>query len=1366
MMNLARILCVMSASLMILSSAVRLHAGNDLTFTSLRSDDIPTNEVSKLVQDSDGFIWIVTYRGLVRYDGYQTERYSLNSYSDEVFDCQFHTICELDNFIYIGTEKGLLKLDRTTGLMSAVQDDAVNHLNISSFAIDDKNRIWIGSNKGLFRKEYGSDTFSKIDLSIAGDRPVTDITDIKTDGRNNLWIASWERGLFRLDLGMDRLYAHTEKDLSGANVIHFDKSGDLWIGTWGRGLLHVPAQDVYDDELPYVRFCNDPSRPASLLDDIIYDIEDGMDGEIWIGGRSGLSILKAEDGRYEDVFCNVVPGKSSTNLPYSEVNSILLTRDNSVWLGMYGGGVCRMDKNYENYRVDGLETVKSHYRTSSVKSICRIDESSYWMGIASHGLIAYDMADGTFANYIDMPEFKGFKATPTVDVIMRRKDSPEVWFGSYNGGVWVHDGSGRIRVISTTTHTEMPDDCVTALAEDKQGRVWICTRGGVAISECSDSLRRIEHFFGKGMAQYKVNDLDFDDQGNAWMATNFDGIVRASLQSGGARPYSCGKNDEPGSFNSILIDSKQRIWAGSLLDGLFVYDRDSDAFRKIDELIFFAGKAINNIEEDSHGHIWVTTDKYAASLIIDDDFSISVGYFADISNSYEANSFSKNTGMHLPETDEMLFGCSRGLAAFPCAVEESDDFIGSLAFTDLIINNVSYRDMPLSEFSKRNGRIKDVNHLETIVLKHNQNNLAIRFSLLDFDRPSSDSYHYRLVRKGGRKDDGVSWKIVDGSSNEAVFSGLRPGRYVFEAFGTRVGGTPEGEPRRINVQVCENPLAAWYSVLLYILFVLFVMFMIVYYMRVRYKMKRREEIEQMDKMKAQEINQAKLQFFTNASHELVTPLSIILASVESLNPKTEQDRNIVSVMSLNVLRLTRLVQQILEFRKAETDNLSLKVSEGNAARFVGKCVDAFIPLVRKKNLTVIYNCSHETIVGYFDVDKLDKIVYNLISNAVKYSPQNSSITVSVDVTGDNVLRLVCTNPGKLLSRKVISGLFRRFYEGEYREFNSIGTGIGLSLVKSLVTLHKGCIEVESDSERGNSFIVTIPLSRQAYEEEEIDDSAVRTNAPPLSLQVDDNLVKSDKTVLCVDDSEDLCELFSVILSKSFNVLTCNSAEEALNILASTTVDVVVTDMSMGGMTGLELCSTIKNNVDYSHIPVIMLTVKKEDSDSIEGYRSGVDGYLTKPCNFYVLTAMIDNLLKRQEKKSSSFRKQLVLDVKDIDYTSVDRKFLQRAIDVVNNHIEDSEFSQSDFTDAMAMSRTVLTEKLKKLTGFTPTAFVLNARLTAAYNLITKEKGNIKVADLAYSVGFNDPKYFTKRFKAKYGKSPKEMMDEYDEKTID
>jgi CheY-like chemotaxis protein len=355
------------------------------------------------------------------------------------------------------------------------------------------------------------------------------------------------------------------------------------------------------------------------------------------------------------------------------------------------------------------------------------------------------------------------------------------------------------------------------------------------------------------------------------------------------------------------------------------------------------------------------------------------------------------------------------------------------------------------------------------------------------------------------------------------------------------------------------------------------------------------------------------------------------------------------------------------------------------------------------------------------------------------------------------LVIKCINSGEVMDSKTRSGLFKRFYEGDYRKFNTIGHGLGLSLVKSLVDKHKGKIEVEGSEEMGNCFKVTLPIAKENYSAAEIDTDTIPIF--PLAFSMGEHIVKDDHTVLLVDDNEDLLSTFAAIMSKRFNVLTCNSAVKALKILDSEAVDVVVADVMMPDMDGFELCSKIKGQVQTSHIPVILLTALKDDKSSIEGYSHGADGYLTKPCNFSVLSAMIANLLKKQARKSEDFRKQLVFEIKDIDYTSMDKKFLQKAIDIVNNHIADADFSQTDFVNAMNVSRTVLTEKLKSLTGFTPSAFILNARLTLAYKLVMEQRDKMRVSDLAYSVGFSDPKYFSKKFKERYGKSPKQMMDE-------
>lgn len=1323
-------------------------AQDNMVFVPLGTEAIPTNEVSSLYQDSEGFVWIVTTTGIVRYDGYCARLYSGGNDGQNVPDADFHRIVESGNSLYIATARGCMKLDKAEARISRIDDPVINDVNISDIEKDASGQIWLAGDKGLYRKNSAEDSFVRISLLPAGEEdPVTDIIDILTDD-GNLWITSWNRGLFRYDLKAGKLYSFHTDDLASSYVLHIDRRGNLWIGTWGKGLLMVDSSDKSCDTLDYVCFRHDPAREDSILDNIIYDIDDGRDGSIWVGSRSGLSIIGSRDGIFRDSFRNSFPGDAPENLPYNEVNSILRTTDSTFFLGMYGGGVCKVESRVPGFRMIGLDKVQKDYRTSAVRSICMTDSRKWWLGISGHGLIRYDSATGDYVNYRNIPEFNGFLSTSTVDNIVMSRDSSRIFFGSYTAGVWSYDTrSGQTRVISTVNSPDLNNDCITALAEDPYGNLWIGTRAGVYVLGADNTVRPLCRYIEKDgpNPEYHVNSIGFDSSGNAWLATSYDGIVRVS-SGRGMETCQVGGKVLSGGFNCIFTDTCDRIWAGSMRDGLFLYDVGKEDFIPMSSLVFLEGQPITNITEDPYGNIWVTTGTTAVSLRPDGEGSVSPGWFYNIAASGKPCQFSRNVSCYLPDTDEMLFGCSYGLCLFPCNPEKDLERPSSVVLTGMSVNNGPYAAC-------------DVNYMDRVVLPHDCNDILLSFSLLDYSTAPGDIYWYRLSGSG-RKD--AEWNMVSGASPSAALYGLRPGKYVFEVAGQRAGKSGMGSVRSLQIRISPSPWLAWWSVLAYFLAAAGLSWFVFWFVRSRYRMKRRIELHQMNRQKIQEINQARLQFFTNVSHEFLTPLSIILASIENLSPRSEQDRNILNVMSTNTIRLTRLVQQVLEFRKVETDNLRIRVSRRDAAEFVRNCVEAFIPLVRKHQLSI--SCSSEPghITGWFDSDKLDKIIYNLISNAVKYTPQNGKVEVSTRLEDGDMLVISCANEGKLMSQKTISGLFRRFYEGEYRKFNTIGTGIGLSLVKSLVEMHHGSISVESNEQVGNCFTVRIPIARDRYSDEEIeaDDGTgigISEN-PPLAMSADRPVSKSDATVLCVDDNEDMCDMISVILSKRFNVLTAFSAGQAIEMLSCHTVDAVVTDVAMPGMDGLELCSYIKGHVEYSHIPVIMLTAKADGQHHVEGLEHGADGYLAKPCNFSVLAAMIDNFLKRQKKQGEKFQNQLVFGVKDIDYTSVDKKFLQQAIDVVNAHIADSEFSQGDFVSAMAMSRTVLTEKLKSLTGLTPSAFMVNARLTAAYKLLTEQGGNIRVSDLAYSVGFSDAKYFSKKFKAKYGKSPRDIMN--------
>ena len=1303
----------------------------DLLFLPFRPEQIPADEISSLYQDSDGYIWIVSYSGLSRYDGYRTVSYTIGPDSDDAQTIQMHSVIEASDGLYIATENGLLCLDRKTGQISTVPDPLISGMNISAMTIDGNGRLWVGGDKGIFVRNGNGVFTASVFSMMPGDRPITDVVNMVVDHSGDLWFTSWGRGLFRFDMDQSRLYSYTEGDFSASYVLHEDSREGMWIGTWGRGLLYMKDLDAPDSPASYVRYAHGSRNPGSILDDIIYNIREDGDGNVWIGSRSGLSILERKaGGGFEDRFINKYPEEGEGNLPYNEVNSILRTRDNSMWVGMLGGGICKVEEKPRIEERFPMTKVRAEYKTASIKSIYPTGDGKMWLGITGHGLIQYDSHSGDFVHYSSLPEFEGMMYTSIVECIRERSATREICFGSYNTGIWLYNPeTGETNVLNSANCSALTQDSILSIAEDGAGNMWLGTRHGIFVLAPDNTVTPFQEFISRPRLEngYKAQSMSIDLQGNIWVATGYDGILKIDPTAGEVTSYTVNGPSEVRSFNSVLADSKGNIWAGSALSGLYRFDSRRKTLEEEKSLIFLSGKGIANISEDPHGNIWVSTSTAVLSFKADENGERKILSY-DVTHGQEGSVFcNRNSAFYMEDTDEMAFGTSRGIVLYPCTPSSED--IGT-----------------------RTIQITDIRHGENVY-----KDLVISFSIFDFESPEDDIYAYRLTRRG--KTPG-QWSMVGGGDNRAVFTSLKPGNYIFEVYGYRSGHTAESDICRMDIKIPGNPWLSWWAITMYVLLASGIILWLVLSASSRMKMKRQLELETLNQQKADEINQARLQFFTNISHEFLTPLSIILASAESLEPKTGKDKNITEIMSANALRLTRMVQQVLDFRKVESDNMELKVSENDIAEFISHEVESFIPLVRKHQLTVSFSSDPQSIRGWFDPDKLDKIIYNLLSNAVKYTPAGGTVRLSVNLRNDNSVEITCANSGRLMSRSTISKLFKRFYEGDYRHFNTIGNGIGLSLVKSLVTMHKGTIDVVSNEKDGNCFTVSLPIGKDSYTETEIDTDTSGDNHMPFALSLGENVARTGYTVLCIDDNEELCELLQAILSKSFNVLTSQSAEDALEILKDNAVDVIVCDVAMPGMDGFQFCAKIKEAVEYSHIPVILLTAKTDPSYSIEGFRSGADGYLTKPCNFSVLSAMILNLIGKQEKKGEAFRKQLVFEVPDIDYTSVDKKFLQKAIDVVNAHIADSEFSQTDFVREMSVSRTVLTEKLKNLTGFTPSAFILNARLTLAYKLLCEEKGNIRVSDLAYSVGFSDAKYFSKCFKKKYNKTPKAVMEEH------
>ena len=558
----------------------------------------------------------------------------------------------------------------------------------------------------------------------------------------------------------------------------------------------------------------------------------------------------------------------------------------------------------------------------------------------------------------------------------------------------------------------------------------------------------------------------------------------------------------------------------------------------------------------------------------------------------------------------------------------------------------------------------------------------------------------------------------------------------------------------------------WYAWVLYTVIAIVAVAAVVRYFQNRDKVTREVQMARFEKQNIEELNHKKLQFFTNITHDLMTPLTVISATVSTLLNDDPSKSTSYKIIDSNVNRLMRLLQQILEFRKSETGNLHLRVSSGSLTEFFRREVESIRPLTNKQNLHLSLVCKPDEIVGFFDSDKLDKIIYNLISNAIKYNSPAGYIQVTLTCIDDKTVVFTVKDNGVGIAADKLPQLFKRFYEGEHRKFKTYGTGIGLSLTKDLVELHHGSISVESTVGKGSTFTVTLPIERSAFQPDEIDDfSDIPSSGDDADTRpcADEPVMEGTRaTVLVVEDNEDLQAMLYKLLAQRYNVVSAYNGIEALDVLSEQRIDIVLTDVMMPVMDGVELTRRIHADASISFIPVVMLTAKRDDEDRAEAYRAGADAYITKPFNTSVLLARIDNLISNRCNVEKEINAKFFDILKDVSLSTADEQFITMCVECVQQHLADTEFDLEAFSSAMNISKSSLYKKLHALTSLSPSSFIRNIRMKYASELLRKNP-KVRIADVAYAVGFNDPKYFSSCFKKEFGMLPSDYVKDELEK---
>lgn len=1329
-------------------------------------DGLPNDEVQKVYQDREGFMWFATRNGVCQYDGYKITTFKSDLYTPDLLTNN-NVLClmdDADHNLWIGALEGLNVLNKETGEIRKNPYKEINSNGaVSCLLVTRDNTVWVGTDGGLFRYDREADRMELYNRERTND--VLGAYAIKalcedTDG--DIWIGTWARGLYRYSPQTDTFYAYPSMNSrNSAHHVFEDSRKNIWVVGWGKGLFMLEnPKDL--ERVSWKHYTNDAKDIYSLSDDFVYDVcEDPQTRTLWVGTRSGLSITELDDpGR----FINYKTGKSPYYISCNEINSIERDASGKMWLGTVGGGVYMTDTRKPKFEKFQFQPVSEDIPTAAIRSLFVDSDGSAWLGIGTYGVARHHKETNEYTHYSRMPEFAGMPSMPTVYSIIKRKATGELWMGTYDGGLYTYKKGKPSRHYRMENSDFLPHVCVVSLYEDSKGHCWVGTRAGIGVKRNDGTGYLFNHISveGQDFSTSYIRDIGEDARGNIWLLTSSNGVIRVSgdvlhpetLQFA---EYSPANHKLPTkSTLAVRCDTQGRLWVGTEGHGLFLYNEQLDLFEGKNECFKLPGDRVGSIEEDERGNLWLGTNEGLLRLEVGEDNRSAKLQVYTAADGLQDKSFIPRSSYK--KDGELFFGGYKGYNSFYPDSLTNENPESPFFITDIKIFNRSLHSL---ESSLRN-RIspRTATFTDKIMLPYKYNNFNIEFASLTYKNPELNKYAYKL--KGFEKE----WVYTDATRHFAYYNNLTSGTYTFQLRATNENGIWNEQVRELSVVVLPPFWATWWAYLIYVMLVSIIVYYLYRTAANRMILRNSLELQKMEQRKAEELNHAKLQFFTNITHELLTPLTIISATVDELKIQAPQFTNLYPVINANIQRLIRLLQQILEFRKAESGNLKLRVSFGDIAIFVRNGAEAFQPLLKKRKLHFSIVCDPDSIHGYFDPDKLDKILYNLFSNAAKYSHEGGFIQVNLSYaeSKDYVLITVKDN-GKGISAEKQKNLFARFYEGDYRKFNTIGTGIGLSLTKDLVELHGGTIYVESEQNKGATFFVRIPIERPYFKEEEIDDDfiAVSKTVVESTNEVEEVNVSGETvkrhTLLVLEDNEELLQLLVTLLSREYNVLTAENGKEGVVIAENEDIDLIVSDIMMPEMDGIEFCKHIKSKLEFSHIPVILLTAKNKEEDRAGAYESGADGFISKPFNLAVLHARIKNLLKTKERMARDFKKQLVFEVKELNYTSLDEDFMQRAIECVNRHLDDPEFDQLQFVEEMNTSKSTLYKKLKSLTGLNTSSFIRNIRLKAAIKIMEEKKG-VRVSELAYAVGFNDPKYFSSCFKKEFGMLPSEYMERY------
>lgn len=1308
--------------------------------------------VQSIYQDNVGYMWFLTDLGLYKYDGYNFILYKLQVNSQIITGNMPGTIAQdkQGNFWICSINGGVEKFNPVFGTFTNYLLDKekppTSYANTALEVLIDRNEdLWIGASEGLYKFNKSDSAFTAFrhDESNPYSLGHNAVNGIFEDRSGNLWLATGG-GLDRLDRSTNKFYHHWhypnnqwgdyKRGMHWLQQIIEDDQGILWIGT-DTGLLKF---DRDNDKFDLYKGTSDEYFAGSNT--ILSLCDDGI-GNIWLGTVFGLGVFN----KSKKTFYNYIHDELNPNsLSFNFIVSLLLDKQGSLWIGTNYRGINKIDfpsSSFKNYKHNPYE--KSGFSLKDVIWICKDKYGDVWIN-TREGLGKFDFTkDKVITKFARRNEGMGYD-----------QQNFDLWFYPTSGGLYLYNNSKNVWTSLIDSASFNLSTLISAAALGRSNKLWFGNQRGefFSLDLKSKELKLIKTIKGQIYAIYE------DIYGLVWFGGYSTGIFRYDPNTNTFDEYHSDPDDSSTIFDdgfySFCEDKNKNLWFGCL-NGIVRYNRAENDFTRYYGNGDFLKEYVRAIEEDDHGNLWISTLKGITK------FNPVTGQFKDY---YSARYFPGITLWRQvsfkADNGELYFGGENGFIRFHPDSLEEDTFVPPIAIT------------ALKKFDKYYPFGKEIE------LNYDDNYLTFEFAALSFVNSSENQYAYMM--EGWDRD----W-IYCGTERKASYPNLLPGEYVFRVKGSSCNRIWNEAGTSLKIIILPPWWKTWWAYLIYTIVLLSIFISATKFYLNRQRLKQKLVLESEHAEKLEEVSRMKSNFFANISHEFRTPLTLILVPAQKIaNRESEHPEKDAELITRNSKRILTLVNQLLDLAKADAGKLKLEASKGNIVSFVKGIALSFESMIESKDITLKIKSSSDLIELYFDREKMMKVLSNLLSNAFKFSPEGEAVSVHINETESGDVQIKIRNTGVSIPKAEIPNLFNRFYQidsSHTREQE--GTGIGLALAKELIELHHGTITVESEeksSEKKHSGWVefTIKLltgklhlkreeiiddnvilseTKNLYEPEEISNRTADkiTDSSSQTIQ-NDNLITDNKTiVLVVEDNYDMREYIKESLSANYKVEEAVNGEQGIRIAQKIIPDLIVSDLMMPKVDGIELTRVLKEDEKTSHIPIIILTAKSGQENLLGGLQVGADEYLTKPFDMKELEVRISNLIKLRKKIQDKILNGDLSELKgEKKLGVVDAKFIGKVNEVIEKHISDENFSIEEFGKEIGMSRSQFHRKLKALVGKSASLYLRSVRLNRAKKMLEEGRGNI--SEISYETGFSSPSYFTYCFKEEFGYPPSEV----------